>query len=631
MSQRLVSAVWAALIGALSSVVLFALFYLLSPDLRIEFEIDPPRLMTGMHQGERDEASGLTFAWTGRDVALRLPGLDRRVPWTATVRVRSARSNPAGNPLIVFFVDGVQVLAHQTQTDFEEVRVPVAARSDRPRGALITMQSSATFVPGPNDPRPLGVMFDAVTVSPEGLALPPWPAPSGAAAAAAALGAGIALLGVTPGLAVGAAVLVAAGEAAVVSRGFAPYTDFPETVARLGVIIAIGLVTLVMAIERVRRRALRNTARFAVAFTATALFLKLLVLLHPNMSLGDALFQAHRFQAVLHGNYYFTSISSGNSLFPYAPGLYVAALPFADLVTREAGDILLLRLFATTVDAAMGALLYLVVVRGWSDRLAAAVAAAVYQLLPLNLQIITAGNLTNAFAQSLAVGAFALICASWVRIGHPASVVLLTAVLAAAFLSHTGTFAILSATACVIAIVYAWRGGAGLRSSAAAIVIATIAAVICAVVVYYAHFMDTYRTEFARIGSETATAAADAGGRSVAARAAIVPLNLHTYIGAPALALAVWGAVSLSRRGSRDRLTLALAASALTCVGFLLIGTFTPVDMHYYLAALPTIAIATGAAVTHNWSDRGSRRVIAVALLAWLIWIDVGVWLRTLR
>ena len=116
---------------------------------------------------------------------------------------------------------------------------------------------------------------------------------------------------------------------------------------------------------------------------------------------------------------YFTSISPGNYLFPYAPGLYVAALPFADLVTREAGDVLLLRLFVTTCDAAMGALLYLVVARGWSNRLAAAVAVAVYQLLPLNLQIITAGNLTNAFAQSLAVGAFALICASGCGSGIP--------------------------------------------------------------------------------------------------------------------------------------------------------------------------------------------------------------------
>ena len=48
-----------------------------------------------------------------------------------------------------------------------------------------------------------------------------------------------------------------------------------------------------------RGRPLRNTARFAAAFSAGALFLKLLVLLHPNMPVGDAMFHAHRFQGVL--------------------------------------------------------------------------------------------------------------------------------------------------------------------------------------------------------------------------------------------------------------------------------------------------------------------------------------------
>ena len=291
----------------------------------------------------------------------------------------------------------------------------------------------------------------------------------------------------------------------------------------------------------------------------------------------------------------------------------------------------LLRLFVTTVDAIMGALLYLVVVRGWSDRLAAAVAAAVYQLLPLNFQIIAAGNLTNAFAQSLAVAAFAVICASWLRLGRIASVALLTCVLAAAFLSHTGTFAILAATACALAIAYAWRGGPELRSPASAILVAAVAAIAIAVVLYYAHFIETYRTEFARIGSETATAAADAGGRSIGAHARIVPLNLHTYLGAPAMILAAWGAVSLYRRGARDRLTLALGASAIACIAFMVTGIVTPVDMRHYLASLPTIAIAAGAAVSHNWSSGGRGRVAAVTLLAWLIWIAVTVWLRTLR
>ena len=631
MSQRLASAASAALLGALSSVALLALCYLLRPALRIDFDVDPPRLMTGMHQGERDEATGLTFAWTGRDVALRLPGLDRRVAWSLALRVRGGRQDPAANPSLAIFVDGIQVLTHQSQTEFQDLRVTVPERRARPRGALITMQSSSTFVPGATDPRPLGLMVDVVTMTPEGLALPPRSAFAGAAAAAAALGGAVGLLGVTPWLAMGAVVLVAAGQAGVLSHGFAPFTDFPETAAQLGATIALVLVVLVAASERLHRRPLRNTARFAVVFTAAALFLKLLVLLHPNMPLGDALFQAHRFQEVLRGNYYFTSIAPGNYLFPYAPGLYVAASPFADLVRREAGDVVLLRILVAGVDAAIGVLLYVVVVRGWADRLAAAVAVAAYQLLPLNFQIIAAGNLTNAFAQSLAVAAFALICARSLRLERLASVALLTCALAAAFLSHTSTFAILATTACAIAMTYAWRGGPTLRSPALAVFAATLAAVLCAVGLYYAHFMDTYRTELARIGSETATAAADAGGRSIGARALIVPLNLHTYISTPAVILAAWGGISLWRGGGRDRLTLALAGSALTCFAFLLLGVVTPVDMRYYLASLPTVAIAAAAAASHNWARGGASRAGAVILLGWLTSGGVAVWLGTLR
>ena len=76
----------------------------------------------------------------------------------------------------------------------------------------------------------------------------------------------------------------------------------------------------------------RNTARFAVIASAAALLVKLLVLLHPDMPVGDALFHAHRFQQVLDGNLYFTSIAPGNYLFPYAPGLYVLASGVARLV-----------------------------------------------------------------------------------------------------------------------------------------------------------------------------------------------------------------------------------------------------------------------------------------------------------
>ena len=631
MKIRLLSALFAALLGSLCSLVLLALFYALSPDLRIEFSVDPPRIVTGMHSGERDDASGMTYAWSGRDVAFRLPGLDRRVRWAADLRIRGGRPAPAANPLVIVFVDGVRVLAEQSQTDFLDLQFVIPQRDDRPRGALVTLQVSDTFTPGASDPRALGVMVDRVVFTPEGIPVPPRHAFAGAATAGAALAAAVALLGVTPGSAVGAALLVAAGQTSMIARGFGPYTAYPDLVARLAIFIGIGLVVVAVLLERVRGGPLRNTARFAIAFSAAALFLKLVVLLHPNMPVGDALFQAHRFHDVLRGNYYFTSIAPGGYLFPYAPGLYVAALPFADLVRREAGDVMLLRIVVAATDAIVGALLYAIVVRGWGDRRAAAIGTAVYQLLPLDFLVATGGTLTNAFAQSVAVLSLGVISADWLRAERLAAVALLVLTLLAAFLSHTSTFAILAATTVVVAAAFAVRGGKPLRSPAAAVVIGGAVAAALAVVLYYAHFMETYRTEFARIGTETATAAADAGGRSISQRARTVPWYLHGYFGLPVLLLAAGGAWQLWRTAARDRLTLTIGGWALTCLLFLIVGVVTPVDMRHYLAALPAVAIAAAAGAAAGWNNGGRWRLVTIVLLGWTIWRGIETWWRVVE
>ncbi len=295
-------------------------------------------------------------------------------------------------------------------------------------------------------------------------------------------------------------------------------------------------------------RRFRNTAKFAIVFTAAAFLLELLVLLHPDMPIGDALFHAHRFQDVLAGRYYFTSVAPGNYQFPYAPGLYVFAIPFAGLVRRGVADMTLLRTIVCSADALAGLLLYAMAVRVRGDRLAGALAVALYHLIPLGFGVIVVGNLTNAFAQSISVAALALMAAASVRLEHRAAVVALTATLSAAFLSHTGTFAIGVGRGLVIAFLFWWRGGPALRSPAAAVLLAAIAAAVIAVVVYYAHFVDVYRTELARIGGETATAAPDAGGRGILDRLTSVPRYLQLYFGVPSLALAAWGAALLWRR-----------------------------------------------------------------------------------
>jgi len=133
--------------------------------------------------------------------------------------------------------------------------------------------------------------------------------------------------------------------------------------------------------------------------------------------------------------------------------------------------------------------------------------------------------------------------------------------------------------------------------------------------------MDTYRTEFARIGHETAAAAPDVGGRTIGDRLRLVPFSLGIYIGAPVLLFALLGGVALARRRANDRLTLTLAGWTASCAAFLVLGILTPIDMRYYLAALPVLAIAAGYGASWAWNDgwplhRALWRLAAAVFLA---------------
>ena len=615
------------LLGALAAVVWLALFYGQNPALVVDFDTEPPRLLTGVYPSEREPGSGRTFAWTGEQVMLRLPGLDRRVEWRLTLRVRGARALPTENPALAFYADGLLLDTRGTATDYEDVTVLIPAHADR-RGVTITIEASATLVPGPSDRRALGVMIDELRLSPSGLVVPPRGAFAGAATAAAAMGAAIATLGVTAGSAIGAAVLIAAGVASAVARGFAPYTDFPAVASRAGILIALALAAGTGAARLRLGAPLRNTARFAAAFSASALLLKLLVLLHPDMPIGDALFHAHRFQEVLGGNLYFTSVAPGNYLFPYAPGLYVFASPFAALVARGTSDMALLRIVAVVADAVVAILLYGAIARARGDRLAGACAVAVYHLLPLDFGVLAVGNLTNAFAQSLSVVALVLMAGGSLRLERTLGTALFAVVVTAAFLSHTSTFAILSVACFVTAVLFWWCGGPAMRNPARAIMVALAVAVLLAVGLYYAHFMTTYRTELARIGAETASAAPDAGGRGIVARLLSVPRYVYLYFGVPALALAAWGSRRLWR--PVDRLSLAIGGWALACGAFLVLGILTPVDMRYYLAAIPVVALVAGLGASAAWSAGGSARAVSAALLAWALLEGIFGWWATI-
>jgi hypothetical protein len=626
MSRGIGRACAAAVLAAFAGAIWLTLFYGMSPALRLDFNVTPPpSIMTGIYPAEREAGTEHTFAWTGETLTVNLPDLDRHVDWSMNVRVRGARSGNAPNPELTFFVDGVLVLTHASKVDYEDVSVPIPPRPAQ-RGLTVSMRASPTFVPGPRDPRPLGVMLDSITFTPEGIILPPRSAAAGAAVAAAAVGIAVALLGVTPATAVGAAVLMSAILAALIARGVGPYTGYPDDVASTTVWVALFAGLMTGAVRVMRGQPFRNTAKFAIAVTTAALLIELVILLHPAMPIGDALFHAHRFQEVLAGRFYFTSIAPGNYRFPYAPGLYVFAMPFAGLVRRGASDMMLLRTIVCAAEAAAGLLLYGMAVHLRGDRLAGALAVALYHLIPLSFGVITVGNLTNAFAQSLAVVALALMTSSALRFERRGVVLALTLVLIATFLSHTSAFAIVSVAAVLIAGTFWLRGGPAMRSPALAVLVAAVVASAIAVIVYYAHFLETYRTELARIGGETASASPDAGGRGIMERLTSVPRYLMLYFGTPTLVLAVWGAALLWQWRARDRVTLSAIGWGVACLLFLVLGILTPVDMRYYLASIPIVALVGAVGASSAWQAHGVQRVVASVLLGWTILIAARAW-----
>ena len=98
----------------------------------------------------------------------------------------------------------------------------------------------------------------------------------------------------------------------------------------------------------------------------------------------------------------------------------------------------------------------------------------------------------------------------------------------------------------------------------------------------------------------------------------------------PALVLALWGGRALWQRTALDRVALTVGGWAAACVSFLLIGILTPVDMRYYLAAIPAVALAAAFGASVGWARGGGARAAVVALLLWTLVDGVRGWWSTL-
>jgi hypothetical protein len=631
----LARAVAAAILGALLGAACVVAGYLLAPDLVMKMDTDPPALVRGLYPVERGP-DGVSYAWSRDLVTISLPGLDRQHQWQFRLRFRGAREDPRTLPYVQTLVDEVPVDMRQAANQFQDVAVMLPTSDGQQRGARITIRCSNTFVPGPGDNRQLGIIIDEMRIVrlSNGVPFVPRPALAAATLGGAIFGAFFGLIGLTAGGAAIAAAALAAGQGIALVHGAGPYTPtYTSLVPWIAGWVAVLSALAVSATQRWMGQRLRNTARFALAFTVGALYLKLLVLTHPSMPIGDALFQAHRFEWVRGGRYYFTSIAPGGYEFPYAIGLYLVALPFASLVHGTLGFMVLLRFIVAIADAAAGLLLYPMITRQTGDRLGGAIAVALFHLLPINFLVQTTGKLTNAFGQSLFLTCVATIVIDSVnrtdrrRYGRLA---LQIAAALAAMLAQTSTAASIELMLLLTATAFWLFGRKEEAASGRALLVVALVATGAAVALYYGHFVATYASLAQRIGATgTATTLADAAGPSHGPRLGAFPFDLDVSFGWPALALAVVGGVMIGRQ--RDRLALTTWAWLATAGVVLFLGVLLGLPVRADLVAFPVIALLASRGATFLWRGRPLAQAVAVLLLLGTSVWGIHGWIAPLR
>jgi len=657
---RLMTACLAGCAAAAVAAVAIVSVYQYRPALHLGMDRPLPFGSSGFYPPERQGKTG--FAWSGGEARVAFGHIDRRGPWTCRADLINWRPPAAGAARI-------QVRSRGSLLADRLVHEPTAAlaftipANPALSGLEIAFDVSPTFRPGPQDPRELGLAFDAVSCEPAE-DFTPRPAASvvaRGAGAAAITGIVVGLAGLPAFAALVASSALAAAQAWSLATGGAVYSLASPPVFLLAGLFGLFCLLPVAVASGVMRRRLSTPALLAVVVSASGFYLKLIFLLHPDKDIVDAVFHAHRFEWVLAGRFYFTQLSTSATPFPYAIGLYVFSAPFA-LLTSD--HVTLLRIVVCASEALAGALLYPVIVSAWNDRAAGVFAVLLFHLLPVPYIVIGNANLTAAFGHFAALVSMAA-AVTWTFGARWRSQLLgLTAVSALAFLSHVGAATLLLPTLAALALYFRVWGGPSGRRQAMMVAAATGLALALAIGLYYAHFGSVYRPHVQK--ARTAIAEVMGGGAApaapgtglpppsepspVAARSAS-PLQLGVKgafdqtrgsLGWPIIVLALAGSWSLLLGRRVDNLVLGLGAWATAFVlllGWSVLRTVEPMYVQdawefigrVELATSPAAAILAARGASRGWRGGLLTRVLTALLIGAAVWDaarQLGGWIR---
>jgi hypothetical protein len=629
--------------AAVVAAVAMLAVYQWRPDIRVGMDRGLPSGVTGFYTPERQGRT--SFAWSSGRARLEFGHIDRHVPWVCRADVINWRSPGAGPAGVQIRSNDALLLDRQVGEPRAELDFTIPA-DPAASGIDIFISITPTFRPGPQDPRELGLAFDAISCTPASGATPR-PAPAIIArgsAAAAIVGIALGLAGLPIAAAIGASAGVATAQAWSLASGGAAYSLTSPPVFLLACLFALFCL-VPAAVGAVLRAPLGTAARLAVAVSACAFYLKLIFLLHPDKDVVDAVFHAHRLDWVLAGRFYFTQLSTSATPFPYAIGLYVFSAPWS-LLTAD--HVTLLRIVVCASEAIAGALLYPLIVRAWGDRATGVIAVLLFHLLPLPYAVIGNANLTNAFGQSAALVTM-IAAISWVF--EPRGVLPfagLTALASLAFLSHIGTLAFLLPTLLILSALFYAAPGRAFRKPARCVLAAASLALVLAVGLYYGHFGSVYRPQVEKAWAVVTGAASAEPLRATASelpqgaperKASPLQLGVRGALGQirgslgwPILILALAGAGRLLTRRRADRLVLGLGAWMLACAAFLGWSIVRTIEPRYVqdawefigrvqLATSPAAAILAAYGATWAWRSGLVLRAASVLLVGGAVWI----------
>src|ERR1051325_8408624 len=153
----------AAAVGPLAGAIALVGAFSIHPALTLEMDRDLPRMAFGFYPPE--VTSTESFAWTSERAQLNLVDFNRRSAWRCSVVFRGGRPADGSQPTVVLALDGVSAASKIATNDYQTIEAVAPARAEH-RGLNVSIVSTPTFVPGPADPRALGVQVDRFSCAP---------------------------------------------------------------------------------------------------------------------------------------------------------------------------------------------------------------------------------------------------------------------------------------------------------------------------------------------------------------------------------------------------------------------------------------------------------------------------------